>query len=65
MTNADRIRAMSDEELAAFFAKDNMDAAVLNLRDQGYEPTATQIKELTGRLRWRWLAWLKQPAEES
>ena len=48
-TNADRIRAMSDEELACYLA------LVENRKNGGtvFEDTSD-----------KWLKWLKQPAEE-
>lgn len=63
-TNADRIRAMTDEELAVFLSERYAKESVLRVRESGYEPTATEIKELTVRLYMTWLRWLKQPAEE-
>ena len=62
-TNGDRIRAMTDEELALFLAEKYANASVLRLQDGGQEPTATEIKALTNMLRKTWMRWLKQPAE--
>ena len=64
MTNADRIRAMNDRELAWFLAEKYAHEAVLRLRDSGHEPTATEIKALTERLYYPWVRWLKQPVME-
>lgn len=47
-TNADRIRAMSDEELAEFFHK---------------RPLCPKPKQCEYDCRICWLEWLKQPAE--
>lgn len=64
MSNADRIRAMSDKELAWFMAERYAKESVLRLRDSGCEPTATQIKALTEQLYYTWVRWLLQPAED-
>lgn len=53
MTNADRIRAMDDEELAEFIEK--CEAA-------GYEDSSIAWRESGGTM--DTLDWLKQPAEE-
>lgn len=63
MTNADRIRAMSNKELAWFLAERYAKESVLRLRDLGQEPTATQIKAVTEQLYYTWLRWLEQYAE--
>ena len=65
MTNADRIRAMSDRELASFLAARGVSESKLRLKDEGYEPTATQLAALHERLFQTWLRWLQQPAEGS
>ena len=62
-TNGDRIRAMSDRELASFLAERYVRESCLRLADDGYQPTATQIAELHERLHRTWLMWLRQPAE--
>ena len=64
MTNGDRIRAMSDKELAWFLAERYAKESVLRLRDSGCEPTATQIKVLTEQLYYTWVRWLQQPVED-
>lgn len=51
MTNGDRIRAMSDEELVKFFEK-NVDCCGCML-----------YGDCTGPCPENWLNWLKQPAE--
>ena len=53
MTNADRIRAMSDEELAEFI--DKCEAA-------GYEDSSIAWRESGGVM--DTLGWLQKPAEE-
>jgi hypothetical protein len=63
MTNADRIRSMTDEELALFLTERYAKESVLRVREQGYEPTATQIKALHEGLYLTWIRWLQQPAE--
>ena len=47
LTNADRIRAMSDEELAVFLEQTQADVAFKNKSKYAFE----------------WEKWLKQPAE--
>lgn len=51
-TNADRIRSMTDEELAAF----------LNGTDGDFLPTGEALTVSAGEK--RWLDWLKSPVEE-
>lgn len=63
-TNADRIRAMTDRELAVFFAKRNVAESNLRLIDQGCTPTATQLKALHEQLYMTWMRWLESPAED-
>lgn len=64
-TNADRIRAMTDEELAAFHANGGVTEACLRLEDEGYSATTEQKMELREKLYATWLKWLQQPAEEA
>lgn len=59
-TNADRIRAMSDEELAKWLAEKLANQETMKLEEDGYTPTATQISALCARLTMVWLDWLKQ-----
>lgn len=62
-TNADRIRAMSDEELANFFADKCLMATYSQLTDVKQNRTAIQIeaeKQTAFRIL---LKWLKQPVE--
>ena len=57
MTNAERIRAMSDEELASYFCNDGLMCAecpIAKFCNESVEKTC----ELT------WLAWLKQEVEK-
>ena len=57
MTNADRIRAMSDEELAKFLT---------NPCECTVDPTVDGYRECGNKLCIQYLLeWLKQPAEES
>lgn len=63
-TNADRIRAMSDEELAEFLAYKYVMESCLRLKDEGYEPTETQKSAIKHTLYCTWMKWLKQPAQE-
>ena len=57
MTNADRIRAMSDEELAEFLAEEQFRIANVVFQAVGYglEKQAIYVRRLD---------WLQQPAEE-
>ena len=64
-TNSDRIRAMSDEELANFFADKCLQANYLHLTDARYNLTATEIEEQKQTAFCILMKWLKQPAEET
>ena len=57
VTNADRIRAMSDEELAEFLAEEQYRIANVVFRAAGYGIEKQAIYA-------RRLEWLQQPAEE-
>lgn len=63
-SNADRIRAMSDRELAEFLAAHDVSQSCLRLEEKGYKPTATQISEITRNLFYAYLGWLRMPAGE-
>lgn len=64
MTNADRIRAMTDDELAMFFTKREIDQAMQRkLAVEGYALTATFISSLTKSTFAAWVHWLRSPAE--
>ena len=62
-TNADRIRAMSDDQLAHFMAERNVNESTLLLLNEDHSLTATQIEALKHRIYCTWKQWLKQPAE--
>ena len=62
-TNADRIRAMSDEELADFMVRRNVTESCLRLADEGYTPTEEQKQVLYDSLYPVWMEWLHAPAE--
>lgn len=64
-SNADRIRAMSDRELASFMAERTVKESCLRLNDEGYEPTATQIAALREKLFQTWIVWLQQHVEDA
>ena len=64
MTNADRIRAMSDRELAHFMAERNVNESTLLLLNRDHGLTCTQIAALKHRIYCSYMQWLKQPAEE-
>ena len=55
-TNADRIRAMTDEELAEWFHRIQYDVSDHYCGCHSCEPTLPTGKE-------RWLGWLKQEAQ--
>ena len=63
ITNSDRIRAMTDEELADFMARRNVTESCLRLADEGYTPTEEQKQVLYDSLYPVWMEWLPQPAE--
>lgn len=62
-TNADRIRAMTDEELAKFIANKIVNLENHKMIEQGYTPTATQLSALGHTCYCTLVQWLKQPAE--
>ena len=62
-TNADRIRAMTDEELAKFIANKIVNIENHKMIEQGYTPTATQLSALGHTCYCVLVRWLKQPAE--
>ena len=62
-TNADRIRAMSDEELAKFVASKIVNLENHKMMEQGHIPTATQLSALGAIMYDTLVMWLKQPAE--
>lgn len=57
VTNADRIRSMSDEELADWFYRIQYDVSDYYCGGHSCEPTLPTGKE-------SWLCWLKQEASE-
>ena len=63
-TNADRIRAMSDEELAHFMAERNVNESTLLLLNKDHGLTAIQIEALKHWIYCALVQWLKQPAQE-
>ena len=62
-TNADSIRAMSDEELAHFMADRSVNESTVQLLDKDNDLTAVQIEALRHRIYCALMQWLKQPAE--
>lgn len=62
-TNADRIRAMTDEELANFMAERNVNESTLHRLDKDHGLTAVQIEAIKHNVYCALLQWLKQPAE--
>lgn len=57
ITNADRLRSMSDEELADWFYRIQYDVSDYYCGGHSCEPTLPARKE-------SWLVWLKQEAKE-
>lgn len=64
MTNADRIRAMDDRELAEFLAAHDISQSVQRLYEKGYTPTAIQLKEIETTLYHTYYRWLQMPVED-
>ena len=63
-TNADRIRTMSDEELAWFMAERFAKDSILRIAGQGSRVSNEVKNELKNGLYEIWIKYLKQPAEE-
>ena len=63
-TNADRIRAMSDRELAHFLAERNVNESTLLLINENHGLTAIQIEALKHSIYCALVQWLQQPAED-
>ena len=64
MTNADRIRAMSDEELADWFIlRESMRKMDRDMRVYGTHLPESIMRKFAEHTRIAWLNWLKQPAE--
>jgi len=62
-TNADRIRAMSDEELAEFMAERYSNEVFMRLIDEGCTITESARCALKRDLYVVWLEWLKEEAD--
>lgn len=63
-THGDRIRAMSDRELARFMAERNVNESTVQLINKENALTAVQIEALRHRIYCAYMQWLKQPAED-
>ena len=63
-TNADRIRQMSDAELAQFLAERSVNKSTVQLLDKNNDLTVVQIEELRNSIYCALMQWLKHPAEE-
>ena len=63
VTNASVIRAMIDEELAAFLADRAVSEWRIRLREKGYTPTQNQIRVARQGFYIKILEWLKQEAQ--
>lgn len=63
MTNAQKIRAMTDKELARFIATKIVNLENHKMSEQGYTPTATQLSALGHTCYCALVQWLQQPAE--
>ena len=62
-TNADRIRAMSDEELAKWMAERNVNESTVHLINKDHGLTDVQIQAIRHNVYCGLMKWLKQPAE--
>lgn len=63
-TKADKIRAMTDEELLVFLVKHDVEQNRMRLESNGIVPTATQLSVLSNTLQGVWRNWLRQPSED-
>ena len=63
MTNADKIRSMSDRELLVFLVKHDVEQNRMRLESEWIVPTATQLSVLSNSLQGVWWNWLRQPVE--
>ena len=63
VTNGERIRAMSDEELAQFLAERSVNEYTVSLLCKDDALTAVQIEAQKHRIYCAFMKWLKQPAE--
>ena len=63
-TNADRIRAMSDKELAHFMSERSVNESTVALLNKEHGLSAIQIEAVRNRVYCALLQWLKQPAED-
>lgn len=63
-TNSDRIRSMSDKELANFLAQKFTENSKVKMLDKGEIPSATYLH--LERETWfrAWMQWLREPAED-
>lgn len=64
MTNADRVRAMSDRELAAFLARKFTDHETEKAIQKGEMLTATYVSQIAHAWFTVWMQWIRQPAED-
>ena len=62
LTNADRIRAMSDRELADFLSSKFAEVGYLSLNEEEYKLTKTQVEAIKHNLFCVCMKWLQQPA---
>lgn len=63
-TNADRIRAMSDEELARFAADRQANETYVRLTAARYKPSAGLFNATREILYAKYLYWLRQPVKD-
>lgn len=63
VTNGDRIRAMTDKELAEFLAKKFTGNEAVKAASKGDLLTATYLSEISHTWFKVWMQWLRQPAE--
>ena len=62
-TNADRLRAMTDEELANFVAERTVNESTVHRINKDHGLTAVQIEAIKHNVYCAFMQWLKQPAE--
>lgn len=62
-SNADRIRDMSDRDLAEFLSGKFAEVGYLRLNEEGHKLTKTQVEAIKYNLFGVFMKWLKQPAE--
>lgn len=65
MTQGDRIRSMSDRDLALYMAGKIASVQIKLIEDQGYEVTGAAKKQFVEALFSHWYRWIREPVKES